>query len=73
MNMNIFKPRPRHFGVDNPPSCCRQGMRLTLREPHPLYGLDYELQSFECRKCGRNIERSADGAGLSHVSDPVEI
>jgi hypothetical protein len=70
--MNIAELRPRHFGVNNLPSCCHQDMRLTLRQPHPLYGLDYELQSFECRKCGRDIDRSADGAGLPHVSDAVE-
>jgi hypothetical protein len=44
-------------------------MRLTRRAPHPLYGIEYELQSFSCRKCGQEIHRSADGAGLLHASD----
>jgi hypothetical protein len=63
--------KPRHFGVDSPPRCvtCRQVMRLTRRAPHPLYGLEYELQSFGCRKCSQEIHRSADGAGLPHTSD----
>ena len=71
MNKNMLKTLPRHFGVNYLPVCCRQGMRLTRREPHPQYGFDYELQSFECRKCGRDIDRSADGAGFPHVSDTV--
>jgi hypothetical protein len=63
--------KPRHFGVDFPPRCetCRQVMRLTRRAPHPLYGLEYELQSFACRKCSQEIHRSADGAGHLHTSD----
>ena len=71
--MTEFTPgiRPRHFGVDSPPRCetCRQIMHLTRRAPHPLYGMDYELQSFWCRKCDQEIHRSADGAGLLHASD----
>jgi len=44
-------------------------MRLTRRVPHPLYGYDYELQSFECRACALEINRSADIAGLPHAND----
>jgi hypothetical protein len=69
MKTDTLKTLPRHFGVNFPPVCCRKDMRLTRRAPHPLYGLEYELQSFECRICGRDIDRSADGAGSPHVSD----
>jgi hypothetical protein len=63
--------KPRHFGVGFLPTCktCRQVMRLTRRTPHPLYGIEYELQSFACRQCSQEIHRSADGAGLLHTSD----
>lgn len=44
-------------------------MRLTRRSPHPLYGLTYELQSYECRTCGEETHRSADGGGFPHALD----
>jgi hypothetical protein len=71
MNISTSEIKPRHFGVENVPICeaCKRSMRLTRRAPHPLYGYDYELQSFECRTCGRETHRSADGAGLPHDSD----
>jgi len=48
---------------------CKRPMNVTRRSPHPLYGNAYELQTFECRTCKREIERCADGNGLPHVSE----
>jgi hypothetical protein len=48
---HVDKIKPRHFGISHPPICessRRSAMRITRREPHPLYGFEYELQSFEC-------------------------
>ena len=54
----VAHPRPSEgnpaFGIDRLP---------TRRAPHPLYGIEYELQSFECRTCARETNRSADSAG----------
>jgi hypothetical protein len=63
------------FGANDSPTCpeCRMAMRLTRRVPHPLYGYDYELQSFECRTCGLEMSRSADIAGLPHSGDAPVI
>ena len=59
------------FGANDSPHCpgCATRMRLTRRAPHPLYGYDYELQSFECRNCGLQTNRSADIVGLPHSGD----
>jgi hypothetical protein len=58
----------RHFGVHSEPVCAQCGwqMCLTRRSPHPLYGNAYEQQTFECRACKLEVERSADGNGLPH-------
>jgi C4-type Zn-finger protein len=59
------------FGANDSPTCpmCSMTMGLTRRVPHPHYGYDYELQSFECRSCGLEVKRSADIVGLPHASD----
>jgi hypothetical protein len=59
------------FGANDSPICprCGTAMQLKRRTPHPLYGYDYELQSFACQGCGREIHRSADAAGLPHHRD----
>ncbi len=59
------------FGVHEGPICpaCAKTMQVTRRTPHPLHGHTYELQTFECRTCGNEIERSADRSGRPHVSD----
>ena len=48
-------------------------MYVIRRTPHPLYGNTYELQTFKCRTCGDEIERSADQSGLPHVNDAVVL
>jgi hypothetical protein len=59
------------FGAHEGPKCslCNRTMCVTRRTPHPIYGDTYELQTFECRTCGYEIERSADRSGLPHLSD----
>jgi C4-type Zn-finger protein len=61
------------FGAHDGPICpaCNRQMNVTRRTPHPLHGHTYELQTFECRKCWYEIKRSADRAGLPHVSDAL--
>lgn len=61
----------RHFGVDDCPACpkCQSTMFLTRRTPHAHYGNEYELQTFRCRACRHETERSADRGGLPHQSD----
>jgi hypothetical protein len=44
-------------------------MNVTRRSPHPLHGDAYELQTFECQTCKREIKRSSDRIGLPHPSD----
>jgi hypothetical protein len=58
----------RHFGVENLPICqtCHRSMQMTRRSPHPIFGNDFELQSFECRRCGVQNLRSVDENGLPH-------
>jgi hypothetical protein len=36
------------------PACpnCGERMMLARREPHPVHGLPYEQQAFECAGCG---------------------
>jgi C4-type Zn-finger protein len=63
------------FGANDGPTCptCTWKMNVTRRTPHPLYGYEYELQAFECRTCGYETERSADGSGLPHLSDAAVL
>jgi hypothetical protein len=53
------------FGIDDMPVCteCNNSMRITRRSPHPTYGLNFEFQTFACRVCRYEINRSADIAG----------
>jgi hypothetical protein len=52
----------RRYGADEHPQClvCGDLMSLTTRTPHSDYGAGYERQTFACRKCRREMERSAD-------------
>jgi hypothetical protein len=61
----------RHFGINNRPLCtvCKRLMDVSRRSPHPLHGNAYELQTFECPTCRREIERTSDGNGLPHGSE----
>jgi predicted RNA-binding Zn-ribbon protein involved in translation (DUF1610 family) len=57
--------------MPNRPVCttCGWPMNVTRRYPHPLDGDAYELQTFECQTCGREIKRNSDRVGLPHPSD----
>jgi hypothetical protein len=57
--------QPVGFGANDNPTCpeCKSLMRLTRRAPHPIYGDEFERQTFECRSCRHEIERNADRAG----------
>jgi hypothetical protein len=59
------------FGSHQVPTCpaCKRIMNVIRRTPHPIYGDTYELQTFECRTCKFETERSADSSGLPHLSD----
>jgi hypothetical protein len=56
---------PNRFGAADTPTCpeCKNLMRLTRRSPHPTRGYDFELQTFTCRVCQHEMERTADRAG----------
>lgn len=62
-------------GAHQGPTCpsCTRTMYVTRRTPHPIYGDTYELQTFECRTCGYEAERSADRSGLPHLSDAAVL
>jgi hypothetical protein len=53
------------FGATDTPPCpeCRSLMRLTRRTPHPKLGYELELQTFTCRACHHEIDRTADLTG----------
>ena len=57
----------RSFGTDDELVCpkCSKVMRLTRRGPHTEHGDVYERQTFTCRQCNHEIERSADTHGNS--------
>jgi hypothetical protein len=63
------------FGSHQGPTCpaCERIMNVIRRTPHPIYGDTYELQTFECRTCKFETERSADRSGLPHLSDAVTL
>ena len=56
---------PITFGKDDTRICpeCKNRMRLSRRIPHPKSGYDFELQTFTCRVCQHEVERSADCLG----------
>jgi hypothetical protein len=58
------------FGSGDTPPCAKCGApaRLTGRETHPDLGAEYELQTFECGKCGHIQSRSADEQGKPALS-----
>jgi hypothetical protein len=56
--------RVRFGATDNPPCPqCKSRMCITRRTPHPVYGMEFERQTFECRSCRYEIERNADRVG----------
>jgi hypothetical protein len=63
------------FGAHDGPTClsCAGTMVITRRTPHPIYGNTYELQTFGCRTCGCEVQRSADRSGLPHLSDAAKL
>ena len=66
---------PIRFGAHEGPTCpaCARTMNVIRRTPHPIYGDTYELQTFECRTCKLEIERSADRNGFPHLSDAAPL
>jgi len=56
---------PTRFGATDTPICpeCKNLMRLIRRMPHPKFGYDFELQTFTCRVCQHEVERTADRQG----------
>jgi hypothetical protein len=56
---------PNRFGATDTLTCpkCKNLMRLTRRAPHPSRGYDFEPQTFTCRICQHELERTADRAG----------
>jgi hypothetical protein len=58
----------RTFGADDQPECpsCGGVMSLSRRSPHAEFGGKYERQTFTCRDCGQDIERSADTDGRAY-------
>jgi len=59
----------RTFGADDHPKCpkCKGVMALFRRTPHETLGSKYERQSFICRDCGFESDRSSDRAGHPHT------
>ena len=53
------------FGVDDRLACpqCGHPMHIIRRTPHNELGGRYEHQTFICRNCRNQIERSADRDG----------
>jgi hypothetical protein len=56
---------PISFGKNDTRICpeCNNRMGLSRRMPHPTFGYDFELQTFTCRVCQHEVERSADCLG----------
>jgi hypothetical protein len=48
-------------------------MRLTRRAPHPIHGVEFEQQTFECRSCRHVIERNADRLGEIPEKSPPTL
>ena len=57
------------YGAADLPACgdCGGQMSLTRRSPHSEHGALYERQTFVCRDCRHEVERSADVSGNPHV------
>jgi hypothetical protein len=57
--------RPNKYGINDRIPCpnCKMTMLLARRSPHLTLGSEYELQKFDCSKCGNEIERSVDVDG----------
>jgi transposase-like protein len=53
------------FGMSDKPTCnrCSGTMALIRHARHPIYGADYELQTFQCKDCGSSMQRSVDRDG----------
>jgi transposase-like protein len=58
----------RSFGSADELRCpqCGGTMSLTRRTPHSEHGDSYERQTFTCRECRHEIERSTDTHGKPH-------
>jgi uncharacterized protein YbaR (Trm112 family) len=58
-----------NFGSTDTLTCpeCKNRMYLTRRAPHPVYGHDFELQTFTCGDCQHQNLRSADTFGRPNV------
>jgi hypothetical protein len=67
--------KPVRFGANDHPTCseCNDLMRLTRRTPHPIHGIEFERQTFECRSCGHEVERNADRLGEIPEKSPPTL
>jgi transcription elongation factor Elf1 len=54
------------FGARDVFKCpqCGDEMRVTRRSPHSDLGGGYERQTFTCRNCRHDVERSVDSMGI---------
>jgi hypothetical protein len=72
--MPAYKKAVR-FGASDHPTCprCKDLMRLTRRAPHPIHGIEFEQQTFECRSCRYEIGRNADRLGEFPEKSPPTL
>jgi hypothetical protein len=67
--MPVERHKPtRSFGAGDQPICprCGKTMSLSRRTPHSEHGQSYERQTFTCRECSHDIERSVNKRGMRH-------
>jgi hypothetical protein len=59
---HAFAVHHTSFGAADRPPCSHCGHRtgINRREPHPILGLEYELQTFVCSCCARTYSRTAE-------------
>ena len=63
--MSKYDQPKRSYGADDLPKCpaCGGAMSLIRRTPDSEHGAGWERQTFVCRECRHEIERSVDSTG----------